>query len=179
MTNYLTIDIPEMPHKAAGSTDATYFRNGAGRLRDGYHVGGSNMRATVATILDRVADALENQAPVPADLAEALGEKCKPAEGNPQLGKMLRTMLEVNREQVAVSKAILEELAKPQPEISVDVKRLPTLTAEWDDIRKVPENVQVITASGMLFRGGPSWSGTLADMADKNGPFYRATEPIY
>lgn len=57
-TPTVTIDVPAVPH-AAGRPLAADLRTAARKLWHGYAPGGSNVRDTVATILDRVAHALD------------------------------------------------------------------------------------------------------------------------
>jgi len=59
----VTITVPSVPHPGPERTDAFYLRGAAWNLRHGYGVGGSNVTATVAELLDRVATALDGAPP--------------------------------------------------------------------------------------------------------------------
>jgi len=59
----VTVEVPAVPFPGS-TTDAAFYRSAAQHVRRGYTVGGSNLSATVATLLERVADGLEkDQAP--------------------------------------------------------------------------------------------------------------------
>lgn len=58
----VTVDVPSVPYPGP-RTDADFLRTVAWNLRHGYEVGGSNVTATVATLLDRVATALDGAGP--------------------------------------------------------------------------------------------------------------------
>lgn len=52
------IDVPEVPYPGSRTT-AQFFRGASANLRGRYSPGGSNVRGTVADLLDRVAGTLE------------------------------------------------------------------------------------------------------------------------
>lgn len=60
----VTIDVPSVPYPGS-RTDAYFFRTAAWNLRNGYDLGGSNLRDTVAVLLDRVATGLDGAPPKP------------------------------------------------------------------------------------------------------------------
>ena len=55
---YVTVDIPDVPYPGGRSTQHS-FRKAAENLRLDYPAGGSNVRATIALLLDRVAEAMD------------------------------------------------------------------------------------------------------------------------
>lgn len=58
----VVITPPSVPHPGP-RTDADFYRTAAWNLRHGYAVGGSNVTATVSTLLDTVATALDGADP--------------------------------------------------------------------------------------------------------------------
>jgi hypothetical protein len=62
----VTVAVPRIPYPGA-SSDAEFYLSAAQHVRGGYVVGGSNLSACVATLLERVAGELE---PTPAEAAE-------------------------------------------------------------------------------------------------------------
>ena len=68
----VTIEVPEVPYPG-GSTTPEFFRRAARNLRSRESVGGSNLRATIATLLERTAHAIDGGVPMPpsTDLSRA------------------------------------------------------------------------------------------------------------
>ncbi|MDV8022301.1 hypothetical protein [Rhodococcus sp. IEGM 1330] len=56
----VTVTVPVVGHKPEGMEDAEAYARAATNLRGNYQVGGSNMRAAVALLLDRVCIALDS-----------------------------------------------------------------------------------------------------------------------
>ncbi|WP_155289245.1 hypothetical protein [Rhodococcoides fascians] len=68
----MTITVPEIGYKPEGMADAEGYARAATNLRGNYQVGGSNMRAAVALLLDRVCIALDSKSGAPtSDVDEA------------------------------------------------------------------------------------------------------------
>lgn len=65
MNKTVTVEVEPVRYKAASVTDATMFRIAAGKLDRNMHVGGSNLREAIATLLTRTADALDQIDPPP------------------------------------------------------------------------------------------------------------------
>ena len=55
----VTVAIAPVRYKGPNDTDASMFRTAATRLANGFDIGGSNLRDSIAELLRRTADALE------------------------------------------------------------------------------------------------------------------------
>jgi len=69
-----TIDVPDVPYPG-GRTTAEFFRTAARNLRGRYSPGGSNLRDTIAVLLDRTAaelDAATGTTPTPPAAGDGL-----------------------------------------------------------------------------------------------------------
>ena len=58
----VTIDVPPVLYRAAGKGSQDYYRTAAGNLRADYPAGGSNIRHAVASVLEAVAEAMDQAA---------------------------------------------------------------------------------------------------------------------
>ena len=63
----ITIDVPWVPYRAAGRPSQSYYRTAARNLREDYPAGGSNVRNTIADLLDEVAKAMDEVAETEPD----------------------------------------------------------------------------------------------------------------
>lgn len=60
MNKTVTVIVDPVRYKGPRDTDASMFRVAADKCRRGNDIGGSNLRESIATLLDRAADALDD-----------------------------------------------------------------------------------------------------------------------
>lgn len=84
----VTVRVPSVPYPGPNDTDASFFRGAADKLRRNLDAGGSNVRNTIAELLDRVADQLNPDLTEPAmtDQERAHYTAARDLQGNVRLG---------------------------------------------------------------------------------------------